>query len=141
MTRVSINPGRVDWSGENPGIYLKNSASDEHYGVLSLFFRVVMSPYGRGHAAIVLAAPDAARGWPDETNFILTDNQQMMRWIVDGRAVPEHSRNSTSSSSILFAIASRVFSPASVTFSLASSGSVQPTTESAMEAPRKQRHK
>ena len=23
MSRVSINPGRVDWSGENPGIYLK----------------------------------------------------------------------------------------------------------------------
>ena len=84
MTRVSINPGRVDWSGENPGIYLKANASDENYSVLSLFFRVVMSPYGRGNAAIVLAAPDAEKGWPDETNFILTDNQQMMRWIVDG---------------------------------------------------------
>ena len=84
MTRVSINPGRVDWSGENPGIYLKNSANDEAYSALSLFFRVVMSPYGRGNAAIVLAAPDAAKGWPEETNFILTDNQQMMRWIVDG---------------------------------------------------------
>lgn len=84
MTRVSINPGRVDWSGENPGIYLKDNASDEAYSVLSLFFRVVMSPHGRGNAAIVLAAPDAAKGWPDETNFIITDNQQMMRWIVDG---------------------------------------------------------
>lgn len=84
MTRVSINPGRVDWSGENPGIYLKNSERDEAYSVLSLFFRVVMSPYGRGNAAIVLAAPDAGKGWPDETNFIITDNQQMMRWIVDG---------------------------------------------------------
>ena len=84
MTRVSINPGRVDWSGENPGIYLKHHQDDDAYCVLSLFFRVVMSPYGRGNAAIVLAAPDAAKGWPDETNFILTDNQQMMRWIVDG---------------------------------------------------------
>ena len=84
MSRVSINPGRVDWSGENPGIYLKQNESDEHYCVLSLFFRVVLSPYGRGNAAIVLAAPDADSGWPDETNFILTDNEQMMRWIVDG---------------------------------------------------------
>jgi hypothetical protein len=84
MTRVSINPGRVDWSGENPGIYLKNNEGDEAYSVLSLFFRVVMSPHGRGNAAIVLAAPDVAKGWPDETNFIITDNQQMMRWIVDG---------------------------------------------------------
>ena len=24
------------------------------------------------------------KGWPDETNFIITDNQRMMRWIVDG---------------------------------------------------------
>ncbi len=45
---------------------------------------MVLSPYGRGHAAIVLAAPDAAKGWPDETNFIITDNPQMMRWIADG---------------------------------------------------------
>jgi hypothetical protein len=43
-----------------------------------------MSPYGRGNAAIVLGAPDVAKGWPDETNFIITDNQRMMRWIVDG---------------------------------------------------------
>lgn len=84
MKRVSINPGRVDWSGENPGIYLKHKAEDEAYCVLSLFFRVVMSPYGRGNAAIVLAAPDMAKGWPEETNFIITDNPQMMRWIVDG---------------------------------------------------------
>jgi len=84
MTRVSINPGRVDWSGENPGIYLKHNESDDDYCVLSLFFRVVMSPYGRGNAAIVLGAPDTAKGWPDETNFIITDNQSMMRWIVDG---------------------------------------------------------
>lgn len=84
MTRVSINPGRVDWSGENPGIYLKHNESDKDYCVLSLFFRVVMSPFGRGNAAIVLGAPDTAKGWPDETNFIITDNQRMMRWIVDG---------------------------------------------------------
>ena len=84
MKRISINPGRVDWSGENPGIYLKHHQDDEAYCLLSLFFRVVLSPYGKGHAAIVLAAPDTAQGWPQETNFIMTDNQLMMRWIVDG---------------------------------------------------------
>ena len=84
MTRQSINPGRVDWSGENPGIYLKHSADDESYCLLALFFRVALSPYGKGHAAIVLGAPDEAKGWPDATNFIITDNQRMMRWIVDG---------------------------------------------------------
>ena len=84
MNRIPHNPGRVDWSGENPGIYLKENADDPTYSTLALFFRVVLSPYGRGHAAIVLGAPDEARGWPDVPNFIMTDNQRLMRWIVDG---------------------------------------------------------
>ena len=84
MTRVSINPGRVDWSGENPGIYLKSDPSADTYVVLSLFFRVVLSPFGRGHAGLVLGQPDHDVGWPDAPNFIMTDNQRMMRWIVDG---------------------------------------------------------
>ena len=83
MTRVAINPGRVEWSGENPGIYLKDDP-DADYCTLALFFRVVLSPYGRGCAAIVLGAPDADEGWPREPNLIMTDNQRMMRWIVDG---------------------------------------------------------
>ena len=84
MTRTSINPGRVDWSGENPGIYLKSNPGDAEYSALALFFRVVLSPYGRGHAAIVLGAPDSALGWPDVPNLIMTDNQRLMRWIVEG---------------------------------------------------------
>jgi len=83
VTRVSINPGRVEWSGENPGVYLKEDPEGE-YSALALFFRVVLSPYGRGHAAIVLGAPDASRGWPDVPNFIMTDNQRLLRWIVPG---------------------------------------------------------
>ena len=83
MTRTSINPGRVDWSGENPGIYLNLDPAGD-YTALALFFRVVLSPFGRGHAALVLGEPDQAKGWPDVPNFIMTDNQRMMRWIVDG---------------------------------------------------------
>ena len=83
VIRTSVNTGRVDWSGENPGIYLKQDP-EQDYTALALFFRVVLSPYGRGHAAIVLAQPDLAGGWPDTPNFIMTDNQRMMRWIVDG---------------------------------------------------------
>ncbi|WP_299669261.1 hypothetical protein [uncultured Ruegeria sp.] len=83
-TRIPHNPGRVDWSGENPGIYLKQQPDQTHYDTLALFFRVVLSPYGRGHAAIVLGAPDEASGWPNVPNLIMTDNQRMMRWIVDG---------------------------------------------------------
>lgn len=84
MKRIPINPGRVEWSGENPGIYLKEQAGSVAYSTLALFFRVVLSPFGRGHAAIVLGAPDVARGWPEAPNLIMTDNQRLMRWIVDG---------------------------------------------------------
>lgn len=84
MTRIAVNPGKVEWSGENPGIYLKNSPMDPDYSALALFFRVVFSPYGRGHAAIVLGKPDCGSGWPDAPNFIITDNQPLMKWIVDG---------------------------------------------------------
>ncbi len=83
MTRTSVNPGRVEWSGENPGIYLKTD-TDGDYTTLALFFRVVLSRKGRGTAALILGAPDKNVGWPDAPNFLITDNQQMMRWIVDG---------------------------------------------------------
>ncbi|MCC6008149.1 MAG: hypothetical protein JJU40_10770 [Rhodobacteraceae bacterium] len=83
MARIAINPGTVDWSGENPGIYLKSDPAGD-YSALALFFRVVFSPHGRGHAAIVLGAPDTGAGWPDVPNLIMTDNQPMMRWIIDG---------------------------------------------------------
>lgn len=83
MTRTSINPGRVEWSGENPGIYLKTDSNGD-YSTLALFFRVVLSPYGRGTAVLVLGDPDSNQGWPDVPNFMITDNQQMMRWICDG---------------------------------------------------------
>ena len=84
MKRNSINPGRVEWSGENPGIYLKQNPGSTTYSTLALFFRVILSPFGRGHAAIVLGAPETARGWPAVPNLIMTDNQRLMRWIVDG---------------------------------------------------------
>ena len=84
MKRVSHNPGTVEWSGENPGIYLKESSDSDDYSTLALFFRVVLSPHGRGHAALVLGAPDVAKGWPVVPNLIMTDNQRLMRWIVEG---------------------------------------------------------
>ena len=35
MKRKSINRGRVDWSGENPGIYLKQGPDAETYSALA----------------------------------------------------------------------------------------------------------
>jgi len=76
-----INPGKVEWSGENPGIYLR----DEPEGpwiTLAVFGRVVVSPHGRGHFLLLLERPDEATGLPDVANVLLTDNDLMMDYIL-----------------------------------------------------------
>jgi hypothetical protein len=71
-------PGNVEWSGENPGIYLKTN-SDGPFTTLASFFRVILSPHGRGHALVLLQTPhQPAMG----TNFCLTDNEPLARWLV-----------------------------------------------------------
>jgi len=76
-----FHPGIVEWSGENPGIYLKER-EDGPFVSLALFFRVVTSDLGRGLGFVVLGAPGEGRGWPDVPNLCLTDNEPLMRWLV-----------------------------------------------------------
>jgi len=70
--------GTVDWSGENPGMYLKESA-DGPFVTLVSFFRVVLSPHGRGHALVLLREPGTAGG---KGNVVLSDNERLARWLV-----------------------------------------------------------
>jgi uncharacterized protein YggE len=51
--------GTVEWSGENPGISLKETP-DGPFVALASFFRVVLSPHGRGHALVLLQSPNEA---------------------------------------------------------------------------------
>ncbi len=81
--RTPVNPGQVEWSGDNPGIYLKRLA-DGPFTALALFFRVVLSPHGRGTAMLVLGDPDQAAGWPDARNLCIGDNQALCRYLIDG---------------------------------------------------------
>lgn len=76
-----VNPGSVEWSGDNPGIYLK----DEHgaWQSLAVYFRVVTSPHGVGSGAIVLGAPTVAAGHPRAPNLCISNNEPLMRWLVD----------------------------------------------------------
>lgn len=85
MDRIPVNPGSVEWSGENPGIYLK-SDPDGDYSVVALFFRIVLSPHGRGVGAIILGDPDTAGGYPEVPNLCLTDNRPMMTYLFDNFA-------------------------------------------------------
>ena len=78
-----INPGKVEWTGDNPGIYLKDKNNpDGPWISLALFFNIVISPHGAGRGIVVLANPTAAEGYPKAKNICLTDNEAMMRYLI-----------------------------------------------------------
>lgn len=77
MADTILFPGTVEWSGENPGISLKEDPAGP-FTTLASFFRVVLSPHGRGHALVLALDPQAADG----QNICLTDNEPMARWLV-----------------------------------------------------------
>lgn len=80
MEQQPIHPGTIAWSGENPGIYLRESENGPWTCLVS-YFRVVISPHGPGHAAIVLLAPGGL-GAPGE-NACYTDNPALARYLID----------------------------------------------------------
>jgi hypothetical protein len=80
MPRPPINPGEVDWSGENPGITLKATPDGETTCLVS-FFRVVVSPHGPGHAAFILTDPSGS-GSGESVNACYTDNEPLARYLL-----------------------------------------------------------
>jgi len=74
--------GAVDWSGDNPGIYLKDSA-DGPFISLMVWFRVAVSAYGKGHAVLLFEDPTRAAAWPDLANFCVCDNEPLARYLVE----------------------------------------------------------
>jgi len=80
MQAESVRPAEVDWSGENPGMYLKETASGPFVTIIS-FFRVVTSPHGRGHAAFLLLDPHGDGKNPVKPNICLTDNEPLAKYL------------------------------------------------------------
>ena len=78
MVEVIRFPGTVEWSGENPGIFLK-SKPDGPFTTLASFFRVVLSPHGRGHVLVLVQPPNE---FVRTTAVCLTDNEPLARWLV-----------------------------------------------------------
>jgi len=76
-----IHPGAIDWSGENPGMYLKDKP-DGPFVTLVSFFRVVVSPYGRGQALVLLESPLLDTSLPEALNVCVTDNDALAHWLV-----------------------------------------------------------
>jgi hypothetical protein len=71
-------PGTVEWSGENPGISLRETP-DGPFVALASFFRVVLSPHGRGHALVLMQSPQDAT---PARNYCLHDNEKLARYLV-----------------------------------------------------------
>jgi hypothetical protein len=83
MARPAINPGTVDWTGENPGMYLKETA-DGPFVTLISFFRVLLSPRGRGHAAFILQDPHGEGRSAAKPNLCITDNEPLAEYLREG---------------------------------------------------------
>ena len=81
MAEPIVFPGTVEWSGENPGISLKEKA-DGPFVTLASFFRVVLSPHGRGHARVRLQSPGEANPPAQRANICFHDNEKLARYLV-----------------------------------------------------------
>ncbi len=81
MPNSPIHPGAVAWTGENPGIYLKDTQDGPWTGLMT-FYRITWSPYGRGHGVILLDEPGVEKGLPEVTNFCIADNMELARYLV-----------------------------------------------------------
>ena len=73
--------GRVDWSGDNPGIYLKESEDGAFTGLVS-YFRVALSPHGQGDGVVVLEAPYATESTPEARNVFISNNEPLARYLA-----------------------------------------------------------
>ncbi len=80
--RIPVNPGVVEWCGDNPGIYLKRDPEGD-WSSLAVFFRVTLSPHGRGHTMLLLEKPDLDVGYPEANNLCITDNDPLTDYLLD----------------------------------------------------------
>jgi hypothetical protein len=74
--------GEVDWSGDNPGIYLKDSA-DGPFVSLTVWFRIAVSAFGKGHVLVLFEDPGRTSGWPEVANFCISDNEPLAHHLVE----------------------------------------------------------
>ena len=76
-----ITPGVVDWTGDNPGILLKND--DDSFAAMALFFRVAWSPVGPGLVLLLFASPNEELGSAEAPNIILSDNPELSDYLLE----------------------------------------------------------
>ncbi len=75
-----ITPGVVDWTGENPGILLKDD--DGGFAAMALFFRVAWSPAGQGQVLLLYGTPQAVKGPDEAPNVLMSDNPDLADFLM-----------------------------------------------------------
>ena len=74
-----VTPGVVDWTGENPGILLKDTQGD--FSAMALFFRVAWSPVGQGQVLLLYGTPGAVEGPVNAPNVLMADNMALAAYL------------------------------------------------------------
>ncbi|MCC6008469.1 MAG: hypothetical protein JJU40_12420 [Rhodobacteraceae bacterium] len=77
-----ITPGTVDWTGENPGIILKDK--DDAIAAAALFFRIAWSPVGQGTVLMLYGSPGAVEGPANAPNALISDNPALSEFLRTG---------------------------------------------------------
>ena len=77
---TGIKTGTLDWTGDNPFIYLKTDV-DQEWSSLSLYFRIASSAYGSGQAILVLENPYEA-GDSSDARLLVTDNVPLAEYLI-----------------------------------------------------------
>ncbi|UPL20756.1 NAD-dependent dehydratase [Alcaligenes faecalis] len=77
---TGIKTGTLDWTGDNPFIYLKTDP-EQDWSSLSLYFRIASSAYGSGQAILVLDKP-YEDGRDSDARLLITDNQPLAEYLV-----------------------------------------------------------
>ncbi len=77
---TGIKTGTLDWTGDNPFIYLKTDM-DQEWSSLSLYFRIASSAYGSGQAILVLENPYEV-GDGSDARLLVTDNVPLAEYLI-----------------------------------------------------------
>ena len=76
----SVIPGEVDWTGENPGILLKDG--EDAFSAMALFFRVAWSPVGTGQLLLLYGTPRSEFAEPGAPNLLMGDNAELADFLM-----------------------------------------------------------
>ncbi|MFT4066356.1 hypothetical protein [Paraburkholderia sp.] len=77
-----VHPGTVAWTGDNPGIYLKET-DDGEWTSLAAYYRINYSPHGMGKGVLLLEQPGVAASLPEACNVCIADNEALARYLME----------------------------------------------------------